>query len=362
MLLLQNNGKKMKRHKFIILFMVAVWAMLLIRTRTAYTAPEPSLGAHNWMRLLNDNVSLSQLSIPGTHNSGARYETWPGTAKCQDLSIDEQLESGVRFLDIRCCHRNNTFHVYHGMENQNLSFDDVLNSCISFLRSEPTECLMMSVAEGYKPSGNTRTFDVTFDSYIGQNPDMWYLAESLPNLQQVRGKIVLLRRFNAVNTPKGIDATPWPNNTTFWNKNGFARLRVQDHYRNPDSAAKWNSIWPILNEARSGSPEVLYLNFTSGYKPGLFRIPNIPAVSENVNSRLTTFFTSNTTGRFGVIVMDFVEPSLCSLIIDTNFDADAGPANGIKTNEFQAHKYLPFKCSCLLQIPCFKEVSLKLSL
>jgi hypothetical protein len=60
--------------------------------------------------------------------------------------------------------------------------------------------------------------------------------------------------------------------------------------------------------------------------------------------------------------MDFVEPSLCSLIIDTNFDADAGPANGIKTNEFQAQKYLPFKCSCLLQIPCFKEVSLKLSL
>ena len=399
---MQNNGKKMKRQRFFILFMVTAWSAVLAKTMvdlsvfTSYgldhhrqspprcddsdldrsehvnfedltllaagRSQETPSAAHNWMRSLNDNVPLSQLSIPGTHNSGARHETWPGTSKCQNLSIGEQLEAGVRFLDIRCRHMNNTFRIYHSIENQHLSFDDVLNTCISFLRSRPTECLIMSVAENRDPSGNSRTFESTFDSYTGQNPDIWYLAESVPRLQQVRGKIVLLRRFSAINAPKGINATPWPNNTTFWNNNRYAKLRVQDYYQNPDSTAKWNAILPILNEARTGNAAVLYLNFTSGYKPGIFGIPNIPAVSEDVNSHLTTFFTSNTTGRFGVIVMDFVDPSLCSLIIDTNFNAYEGLTNGIKTNEFQAQKYLPFKCFCLLQVPCFKEVSLKLSL
>ena len=175
LLLLQNNGKKMKRQRFFILFMVTAWSVVLATTmvdRSVLTSdgldhhgqPSPRcdafvrgpsghvnfkdltllasqlqeapLAAHNWMHSLNDDVSLSQLSIPGTHNSGARYETWPGTSQCQDLSIDEQLEAGVRFLDIRCCHRNNTFRIYHGMEDQHLSFDDVLDTCISFLRSE----------------------------------------------------------------------------------------------------------------------------------------------------------------------------------------------------------------------------------
>ena len=62
---------------------------------------------NNWMGLLNGNLSLASLSIPGTHDSGASYEYWSGTAKCQDISIASQLDIGIRFLDIRCRHENN---------------------------------------------------------------------------------------------------------------------------------------------------------------------------------------------------------------------------------------------------------------
>lgn len=62
-----------------------------------------SVGISNWMSALQDNVSLSQISVP-THDSGATVEFPSGTAKTQNLTIAEQLNIGVRFLDIRCRH------------------------------------------------------------------------------------------------------------------------------------------------------------------------------------------------------------------------------------------------------------------
>ena len=37
------------------------------------------------MSRIADSVSLASLNLPGTHDSGARYEPFPNTAKCQTL-------------------------------------------------------------------------------------------------------------------------------------------------------------------------------------------------------------------------------------------------------------------------------------
>ena len=37
-----------------------------------------SVGISNWMSALQDNVSLSQISVPGTHDSGATVNSLPG--------------------------------------------------------------------------------------------------------------------------------------------------------------------------------------------------------------------------------------------------------------------------------------------
>ncbi|WP_228453080.1 hypothetical protein [Chryseobacterium sp. CH1] len=72
---------------------------------------------NSWMAGLQDNISLSKISIPGTHDSGARIDApvVSGTAKTQDLSIAEQLNAGVRFLDIRCRHIDNSFTIIMGL-------------------------------------------------------------------------------------------------------------------------------------------------------------------------------------------------------------------------------------------------------
>lgn len=275
----------------------------------------------SWMATLPGEVSLSRLSLPGSHNACARYEPVGGTAKCQTLSIGEQLQAGVRFLDIRCRHVGDSFVIHHGSIYQNMDFDDVLHACSEFLTSNPTECIILSIKQEYNPAHNTRTFEETFDDYTRRYAGKWYLGATVPNLQQARGKLVLLRRFTAAHLPKGIDASQWARNTTFSINNGEARLRIQDQFVVPDNRAKWSNSTALLTEAQSLNREALYINFTSGYRPRpvLFRLPNIKRVAHTMSNRITEFFTAHPQGRFGIIAMDFADAVKCSLIITTNY-------------------------------------------
>ncbi|MGU3375507.1 phosphatidylinositol-specific phospholipase C [Chryseobacterium sp. M5A1_1a] len=271
----------------------------------------------SWMSGLQDNISISKISIPGTHDSGARIDApvVTGTAKTQNLSISEQLNAGVRFLDIRCRHIDNSFTIHHGPIYQNLNFDDVLNACYTFLESHPSETIIMSVKEEHDASNTTRTFEKTFDSYVQKNPSKWNLGTNTPTLGEVRGKIRLLRRFSA-ETAKGINATAWADNTTF---DINTQLKVQDYYKVTNNDDKWNGISNLLNEAKSNTGDKLFINFTSGYKPGIFGIPSIPTVSNNINPKLKTFFQTNTKGSYGIMPIDFINTELAELIVKTNF-------------------------------------------
>ena len=128
----------------------------------------------NWMSGLPDATSVSRLSIPGTHDSGALFEPISGTAKCQNIGIAAQLNMGVRFLDIRCRHIDNAFAIHHGAIYQNLNFQDVINACITFLNANPTETILMSVKEEHTPANNNRTFEQTFNTCYQRNAFFLY--------------------------------------------------------------------------------------------------------------------------------------------------------------------------------------------
>jgi 1-phosphatidylinositol phosphodiesterase len=176
----------------------------------------------------------------------------------------------------------------------------------------------MSVKEEYDASNTTRSFEQTFDSYVQKNPTKWDLGANIPTLGSVRGKIKLLRRFSS-GTTKGINASPWADNTTFDINNSGVQLKVQDYYKVTNNDDKWNGISGLLNEAKNDTNGKLFVNFTSGYKPGIFGIPSIPTVSNNINPRLKTFFQNNTQGSFGIMPIDFVNAELSELIVKTNF-------------------------------------------
>ena len=71
---------------------------------------EPPIDLPRWMARLPDDAPLSGLTIPGTHDSGARFgggapvvdfvtALW---VQAQNWTVTQQLDAGVRFLDVRC--------------------------------------------------------------------------------------------------------------------------------------------------------------------------------------------------------------------------------------------------------------------
>ena len=268
-----------------------------------------------WMAAQDDATKLSALSIPGTHDSGARFEPAPGIARTQTLTIGEQLDAGVRYLDIRCRHFEDAFLIYHGSIDQNQSYDEVLATLTSFLDAHPTETIIASVKEESLPQGNTRTFAQTFDDYLARDPDRWYLGDRIPALGDVRGKIVLLRRFDTPRSPLGLDASPWPDNTVFSVANA-ATMRIQDAYMVTSNDAKWSAITALLAEAQAGPPDTLFLDYTSGYQT-MNALPNVPVVADDINARLDTYLPS-ASGRLGVLVMDFLTADRAAAVVEMN--------------------------------------------
>ncbi|MCU0796201.1 MAG: phosphatidylinositol-specific phospholipase C [Akkermansiaceae bacterium] len=269
-------------------------------------------GGEDWMKKLDAGKSLASLSIPGTHDAGARFEPMAATAKCQELTIPQQLEAGVRFLDIRCRHRKDTFRIHHGSVDQRIDFTTVQDEVLTFLEKNRGETVIMSVKEEHRPQGNSRTFPETFADLTAAHRDRWWLGKRVPTLGEARGKIVLFRRFGAPGE-LGIDATAWPNNRRF-EQNG---LRVQDRYRVASPEEKWQEVEAMLEETRKAAGP-LTLNFTSGYVTRGFGIPDITKVSRGVNPKVMEYLVANPKAPVGVLVMDFITPELAKAIYQRN--------------------------------------------
>ena len=270
--------------------------------------PEETTGA-NWLSNLPDDTALQTLHIPGTHNSAALFEPLPGTAKCQSLSIAEQLSAGVRFLDIRCRHQNDRFDLYHGMANQKQTFALLQQTLTQFLETNPGETLIVSVQETSGSRNNTRTFTETFLDYQKLAPELWSEVSTVPTLGQVRGRMVLLRRFRSPQ-PIGIPATNWNSNSIHTTE----LLLIQDHFKVQKLETKWRKIQQLW-ATQSKHPELLALNFTSGYRAGV--LPDITTVSNHIHPRLDTKLTSTPTPP-SVLILDHITPEFASTIYQLN--------------------------------------------
>lgn len=68
----------------------------------------------NWMSYLKDDAKITKIAMPGSHNSSTMG--MPKLAKCQNGSLFEQYQYGVRFFDIRLkADRKGRLFVAHGV-------------------------------------------------------------------------------------------------------------------------------------------------------------------------------------------------------------------------------------------------------
>ncbi|MCP4887554.1 MAG: phosphatidylinositol-specific phospholipase C [Rubripirellula sp.] len=256
----------------------------------------------NWMSRLPDGVLLSQLSLPGTHNTCALYNGFSfGFAKCQSWSLADQLNAGVRFIDIRCRHIGDQFLIHHGIINQRMTFESVRDVCQEFLNQHPSECIVMSVKEEAAARDNTRSFANAFKELTKEDGKLWHSSHQVPALETVRGRIVLVDRVG------DLGGLRWD------------ALQRQDNYTAPVNVKK-KLIRSHLERASAVGDHEWFINFCSGTLPGQLITPQ--RYASQTNRTVIEFLQQPSLVkpvRLGTIVMDFPSEDLIEEIVEANF-------------------------------------------
>ncbi|WP_407548742.1 phosphatidylinositol-specific phospholipase C domain-containing protein [Streptomyces sp. Pv4-95] len=268
-------------------------------TATAAQRRTSVLSAQDWMSALGDGTPLQRLTIPGTHDSGARVGG-PWVA-CQNTPIDAQLASGVRFLDVRCRAIDGVFAIHHGAFYQQLMFGDVLNACRAFLQAHPSETVLMRVKQEYSEVA-AEEFRRIFDIYLDDKGyrSLFRLDGGLPSLGQARGKVVLLADAD------GLPGVRYGDPQLF---------DIQDDYM-AEPFAKYPKVEAQFRKAVA-EPGKLFVNYvsTAALLPPR---SNADRLNPQVKSLLTGSEASDWTG-LGIVAMDFPnEAGLADTLIRHN--------------------------------------------
>jgi 1-phosphatidylinositol phosphodiesterase len=350
---------------------------------------------HNWMDKLDDNTSLANITIPGTHDSAAYqgegqdgikkftfYTQYAGTGSGgfkskPKMSIFNQLQSGVRFIDARVWKVNNRCKLHHNKQDLGQSCDHFFSSVYRWLTDNPTETVVMSIkSEGGIDNGkcpvskDTKNENCPIEHIVNNIIDVhqkyWYIGDMVPTLGKntvstnlsveregtnVRGRIVLIRRYgmeyytnpnkdgtcnwqpinrtsDCYSVPRyksksayGLDASNWPSNDDAYGPSN-SWYYAQDKYY-VATQDKWDYVSHTLNLSTSSFANgLIFFNFASGYF-GLIPDPYLYAAF--VNAQLKSFLmTSPPLKYYGILAVDFITPELAKMIYSKNFPGGWG--------------------------------------
>ncbi|KAM7421427.1 hypothetical protein PAMA_015521 [Pampus argenteus] len=253
-----------------------------------------------WMAGIEDFRILSMITLPGTHDSMGLYGG--PEVKCQALSLKDQLRAGIRFLDLKVFALGDTLYVIHGVMYQHSTLREVLDTVRAFLSEFKSEAVLIRVQSS--ESFEKTTVNERVQSLISNDQNVW-VSSGMPNMGQVRGKIVFLQKSKfTLGIPLIVTS----------GKGKVTDIKVKD-----------NIIIEDLNqamEACGGDNAVMtYISGTGfGTFWGMFLTPKRVAEKVNpwLNQYLRQFYPNQPRPCFGVIAMDFPGIDLIQTVINLN--------------------------------------------
>jgi hypothetical protein len=334
-----------------------------------------------WMKYVDGNKYLDELSIPGTHDSSTcsvDNDTEPQTslAKCQQDYIPTQLLEGIRYFDIRLGKNNENGDpgIDHGIcyllkkDGGFIHLSDVIGYFKTFLNENPSEALIMLVSRG-NDEATDDSVTTAFANVMDNNSDLFYTSSHVPTLNEVRGKIVLLRRFKIAGD--SVDGHTWGLDLTEWDdkikahsgksmclvkyEQGFeaagntgdkepysTTVYAQDHY-NCTGSSKIDWVDMALKAAAEfkrstvditaadgttvqATERCWFINYTSCTQNNPFTAARV--VDEHlykspyINPSGTGDTKSDYLKHIGIIASDFVDAALARSIYQRNYDTE----------------------------------------
>ena len=324
--------------------------------------PSTSTVGNNWITPLDDNIYVSQISIPGTHDAATGDGTEYGLGKTQELTLDQQFEIGIRAFDLRPAVRNNDLILCHGAVATTFAWDQVMERFKYYLSEHPGEFIIALIRhEDEYDNKNANWGSImqgkleSLKAVINPKTNESYTADFKPDLTvgELRGKILFLCRdwtkYNdagpVVGGYTGWSHSPSGSEVSIYGPTDSGTMNIQDCYAPSESGewgglitgsfinngknkplvenfptVKWDAIKTLLDKSMMfhTNPSLVNrwsVNHTSGYVGGVVAglynsVSTTNGYRENAannNIKLYNYINSTTwCGSTGIVLMDFV--------------------------------------------------------
>ena len=283
-----------------------------LKTRVKVKAPDAITGTNAWMAGLNDNVYISQLSIPGTANS-CSY-AYKGSNRdwyaAQTADLARQWDAGIRCFELKCPEVDGDLAnspIQCNRTNVGMTFGKAVETIWGFVQANPTEFAMIipsyESGSGHSQDGSAGaagTFMNALNTFYTNHTSYNYVTYTPDKiLGDVRGSLMFIARITSeedenaeLAKPKqGVVIKGWGSLKDLWQRRG---------YNKPNWAT---------NDEYSQSMEYLMLNGNTSLD---FIPENIPEDTGENNFYHGTVRSDGTSSERGAYIQDWNRVSLVS--------------------------------------------------
>jgi len=250
----------------------------------------------DWMKDIPDSTKLSEMTIPGTHDSMSLFGIC--CARTQTWTLVEQMKAGLRYFDIRLRRIDNSLRAYHGFVDQKENFDSILVYAFDFLEKNPTETIIFELISEYDPKNCEKSFATLYDEYTKSYQDKIKSYENKDiTMGEIRGKLFVVKVFEGSTShiANFFIQNKWSVNFRCYMNNKKRRIKENFH------------------RAITINNQQIFLNYLSASSDYAMMTPYTAA--KQCNEVAMRYH-----GRLGIVLADYPGEDLIKHLINQNFN------------------------------------------
>ena len=276
----------------------------------AYDLPTPTT---DWLGMVKDETKVCKLSIPGTHDTMTGMGFYQPTLKfvfnmtaiSQVSTLEEQMDCGIRFFDIRPVvsidtlatdpDKKRILRLTHGVSEIDFTFEETIDQMQEFLKDHPTEFFIAKLQADNGMEDQKLWPALLSDVLSKEKYEGLFIKDWRPDITvgEMRGKILWLSRYDLrplnILYDYPIVYCDWPDedpdvdenlnpeaqrNCAMYNMNDetvMARLYKQDYYKTTTEKRMKNKQKTVVDmmhtarEATASDENIWIVNHCSAY-------------------------------------------------------------------------------------------------
>lgn len=219
------------------------------KTCVTVSAPKISSGeVNNWITGMNDNVLISQLSIPGTANSFSNKYTGSDEQnyKAQTVDFEQQWNSGIRCFELRCPNSSTNslgdVQLQCNRQNLGITFGEAVDMIWKKVQNSDEFAMIMPAFESDAGRGtNVTDFANDLNQFFTDHTEYSYKTYSRDlTVGEAKGTLLFLARITS--EEDGGLALPLPEQGVFIDEWGSLKDNWARRGYNVDNWAKGSSL------------------------------------------------------------------------------------------------------------------------